>query len=221
MNDADKQDLDEQIEHHKEMLRILRRRLRVQERKEAEFGISVPAEVATEIMTLSERIAKHEAELGRLRSIAAEGDIPLAEVEYRAALATAWEPGKPTVAGAANLEWVRLRTGIKTNRAEVLEKEVRAALAEEAVDKVPSYEFTGRRNLCVIVVDDSQNGRNFYYEVPPLFLALDKYDNRVNLLVAIYLDVAKTIYLISKNYMRGTSVLLTSDLIVESLKFWN
>ena len=141
MNDADKQDLEEQIEHHQEMLRILRRRLRVQERKEAEFGISVPAEVATEIMTLNERIAKHEAELGRLRSIAVEGDLPLAEAEYRAALAVAWEPGKPTYAGAANLELVRLRSGIQTDRAEALEKEVRVSLAEEAMSLIPKNNF--------------------------------------------------------------------------------
>jgi hypothetical protein len=55
----DRQDLHEQIDHHQEMLRILRRRLRVQERKEAEYGINVPAEIATEIMTLNERIANH------------------------------------------------------------------------------------------------------------------------------------------------------------------
>jgi hypothetical protein len=136
MADIDKQDLDEQIEHHQEMLRILRRRLRVQERKEAEYGINVPAEVATEIMTLNERIAKHEADIARLRSIAAEGVIPLAEVEYRAALAQAWEPGKPTVAGAAQLEWVRVRSGIKPKRAEELEQEVKIALAEEAISAI-------------------------------------------------------------------------------------
>ena len=38
-----------------------------------------------------------EAELAKLKCIAAEGEIPLAEVEYRAALAAAWEPGRPTV----------------------------------------------------------------------------------------------------------------------------
>lgn len=139
--DIDKQDLDEQIEHHQQMILRLRRRLRARELQEAEYGTNVPAEVTNEILALNERIAKHETELSRLRSVAAEGKVPLAEVEYRAALAQAWEPGRPTVAGQAHLEWVRVRSGIKLDRAEALEKEMRVALAKETIINLPSQTF--------------------------------------------------------------------------------
>lgn len=187
--DIDKQDLDEQIEHHHEMLRILRRRLRVQERKEAEYGINVPAEVATEIMTLNERIAKHETELARLRSIAAEGEVPLAEAEYRAALAQAWEPGRPTVAGQAHLEWVRVRSGIKPDRAEALEHEVRAALAEEAIHGLLYSLFSDTCRL-IILSGGIKEPCFLYRDVPRIFTHIDMMEPLIR---AIYLDLARAI----------------------------
>lgn len=131
--DIDREEIAEMLEHHQAMLRTLRRRLWARERQEAEYGINVPPEVSNEILTLNERIGKHEAEIVRLRTLAAEDQRSLAEVEYWAALAEAWEPGRPTVAGAARLQLLRLRLGITPPQAEQLEREVRAALAEEVI----------------------------------------------------------------------------------------
>src|SRR5262245_13955560 len=123
MEDIDKQDLDEQLEHLPKVILALRRRLRVRELQEAEYGVNVPPEVANEIQSLNERIAKHEAELSRLKSIAVEDEVPLAEVEYRALLAQTWDTpsGRPTIAGGTKLDFDRLRLGVTPERAKELE----------------------------------------------------------------------------------------------------
>lgn len=168
--DADKQDLDEQIKHHQEMLIRLRRRLRARELQEAEYGINVPPEVTNELITLNERIATHEKELSRLKSVAAEGTVPLVEVEYRAALALAWDTptGQPTVSGGATLELTRLQKGIAVERAAELERQTRVQLAEQALSKIGT--------VCLIETLDTARGERYLVckrELPADLLADD------------------------------------------------
>jgi hypothetical protein len=129
--DIDKDEIAEEIQHHTEMLRVLRRRLRERELQEVKHGINVPPEITSDLHDLTERVQRHESEITRLQTLAAEDKEPLGEVEYRAVLAEIWEKSEPTYAGLTRLELIRLRHGILRERANELEKEVRAIVARE------------------------------------------------------------------------------------------
>jgi hypothetical protein len=66
--------------------------------------------------------------------LAAEGQLSLAEAEYRVMVAKAWDTprGKPTLAGNAELELSRLRMRLVSESAKQIEHDVRVGLAEEA-----------------------------------------------------------------------------------------
>jgi hypothetical protein len=129
----DKDEITEELAHHKEMLRLYRRRLRELERKKAQYGINTPPEVNTEIIDLTDSIERHEGEVARLQTEAVVDELPLAEAEYRAILAEVWDTpqARPTVSGEARLELLRLRLGITAQRAKELEHEIRISLAKE------------------------------------------------------------------------------------------
>jgi hypothetical protein len=128
-----KQEIEEELVHKNNIIRALRARLRPLEIQAAQKGINTPPEVMTEIGTLTDQIRVQEDEITKLESLAAEGQLSLAEVEYRVILAEAWDTpiGRPTAAGAARLELARLRLGLPPARAREIEKEVRVALVEE------------------------------------------------------------------------------------------
>src|SRR5262249_15614673 len=65
------------------------------------------------------------------------------EAEYRALLAKAWDTpqGRPIVAGAAQLEYDRLRLGVAVDRAYELECEIRVQLAKETCLKILPFNF--------------------------------------------------------------------------------
>lgn len=131
----DKEELAEEIAHHQKMLRVLRRRLREREFQEVQYGIAVPPEITSDIHELTERIQRHEVQLTQLQTFSVEDQFPLAEVEYRALLAEAWDTprGRPTVAVASRLELARLRLGISPELAAEIEGLVRGDLAEETI----------------------------------------------------------------------------------------
>jgi hypothetical protein len=135
-----KQEIDEALAHQQKMLRVLRQRLQQRELQEAQLGINVPPEVMTEIQALNERVRIHESEIERLQTLAAEGQLSVAEAEYRAILADVWgtPQGRPTVAGATRLELARLRLGVPIERAQALEHELRVALANETFSEIDS-----------------------------------------------------------------------------------
>src|SRR4051794_5828948 len=139
--DTDKQDLDEQISHHQSMLLRLRRRLRARELQEAEHGINVPPEVTNELITLNERIGTHEAELEKLNSKSVEDTLSSPEADYRILLAEPWDTstGRPTALGLARLERERLRMGLSSERAQELERAVRAALVEDTLLRLDTH----------------------------------------------------------------------------------
>lgn len=117
------------------IIRILRRRRAELQRQAAVSGRSVDPAVRIEIEDITAQLREHEAEVARLETLAAEGDQPLAEVEYRVQVAEAWDTpeGHPTVAGAARLELTRLRLGVSPERAAAIEHEVRVALVQQAL----------------------------------------------------------------------------------------
>jgi hypothetical protein len=111
------------------------RRRRDELRKQAaRFGYRADPAIPLELEDIDRRLAAYTDELAQLETQIAEADEPVAEVEYRAQVAEAWNTpaGCPTVAGSARLELARLRLGITPERAAVIEQEVRAALAREA-----------------------------------------------------------------------------------------
>jgi hypothetical protein len=145
--EIDKEEIAEELAHHKEMLRLNRRRLRELERKQAQQGINTPAEVITEIYDLTESIQRHRAEVAQLQTEAAVDKEPLAEVEYRALLAEVWDTpqGRPTVANVERLKLLRLHLGIASERAQELEHEIRVTLAAEAIANVDARYLPGLR----------------------------------------------------------------------------
>jgi hypothetical protein len=70
------QEINDAIEHEKQMLRAFRKRLQQRQLQEAQQGLNTPPEVITEISSLSESIDSHEMELKRLQRIAVEDQIP-------------------------------------------------------------------------------------------------------------------------------------------------
>jgi hypothetical protein len=99
--DIDKEDIAEELDHHRKMLKELRRRLRERELQEVKHDITVPPEITSDIHDLTERVQRHESEIARLQTLAAEDQAPLGEVEYRAVLAEIWEKGESTYAGGS------------------------------------------------------------------------------------------------------------------------
>lgn len=161
-----KQEIDEALAHQQKMLHVLRQRLYHRELQEAQFGINAPPEVMTEIQALNERVRIHEAELERLQTRAAEGQLSVAEAEYRTLLAEVWgtPEGRPTVTGATRLELARLRLGLAIERAQELEHELRVALAKEtfsAIDSLSLFKLSRMRSIMVgkeVAAQDTAKG---------------------------------------------------------------
>lgn len=132
------EEIAEELEHHRSMLQNLRRRLRKLEVKVASFGRNAPAEDLIEIEDIQSQILRHETEVKRLQTEFVEDKLTLAEAEFRAALARAWDTprGTPTVVGTTQLELERLRLGIPMEQAQRIETEVRLALAKERLEQV-------------------------------------------------------------------------------------
>jgi hypothetical protein len=131
---TDKNELAEDIAHEEKMLHALQRRLRELELQAAQLGIDTRPATKTEIYDLSSEIERHKATLAQLRTEAAIDKESLVEVEYRKLLAEAWDTSecRPTVTGATRLQLERLRLGITPERAQEMEQQVRADLAEQA-----------------------------------------------------------------------------------------
>lgn len=129
----DKNDIDIQLAHQRDMLRLRRERRNILELQAAQTGTFSRPETVMEITALTEDIRRHEAEIARLATQAAEDRFSLSEAEYRVALAEAWDSpqGTPSIAHRARLELLRLRLGISSEQATTLEEEVRTQLATE------------------------------------------------------------------------------------------
>ena len=138
-----KEEIEQEMKHKQDMLHVLRQNRRIREIQEAKLGINVPPEIINDIHELTGRIQSYEIELSRLQSLAAEDQIPLEQVEYRAVLAEVWGAtnGKATVAGITRLELVRLRLGIKPELSRQIEKDIRSSLAREAFYSICKDDF--------------------------------------------------------------------------------
>src|SRR5689334_6088385 len=121
-----------------EILVALREHLQELELQQARQGFHTPPGVATEIRHYTERIRAKESEVARLRTEGAVDRFPLSEARYRASLAAAWgdRPGRPSVLLTTSLEHERLQLGVLPERAQELEDQVRAELAEECLKTV-------------------------------------------------------------------------------------
>jgi len=154
-----RQEIQDELAHKNSLMRAYRARLHPLEIQAAQKGSSAPPEILTEISTVTEQIRVQEDEIAKLESLAAEGQLSLAEAEYRVILAEAWDTpiGRPSAAGAARLELARLRFGLSPERAQELEKEVRVALVEEVFLKIDISPLLGqhpesRQNIGAVTV---------------------------------------------------------------------
>ena len=134
----DKQEIEKELKHNKELLHRLRQRLREFELTEATFGINAQPETRIEIEGLTERIEQVKAEIARLQTLAVEDKIPMAEAEYRTILSEVWKDGILDVTEAERLELARLKLGILPEQARKIETHIRVALARESFYKIPS-----------------------------------------------------------------------------------
>lgn len=130
----DRDDLIDELEHQRKMAKLLRQRIRALEIQQAQQGNTTPPQIVTEIATMAEQIARHEKEIVRLETLAAEGEVSLVEAEYRVILSEAWDTprGRPTPANVAKLELMRMKMGLLPEKAHQIETEVRELLSEEA-----------------------------------------------------------------------------------------
>lgn len=134
-----KADISEELEHQRMMAAAVRRRLRILELQMAQQGMATPPQVMTEIASMTEQITRHENEIARLETLAAEDELSLAEAEYRMMLAEALNANKDgwlPLTTMTRLEFYRLKLGIKPERASELEREVREKLAEESLARL-------------------------------------------------------------------------------------
>ncbi len=127
------QEIEDELAYVRELISNYRKRLRSLQLQESIKGSSTPAETVTEIGDLHEKIQIQEDELTKLKSLAVEGQLSLAEAEYRVVLAETWNTfiGRPTAYGMARLELARLKLGLKPERAKELETEIRIVLVKE------------------------------------------------------------------------------------------
>lgn len=134
----DKQDIEQELAHQREMLRIRRERRNILEIQAAQTGSYSRPETLMEIAALNADIQRHETEICQLATQAAEDQFSLSEAEYRVVLAEAWDSvqGTPSIASRARLELMRLQLGIIPERAQALELEVRTQLATEVFTNI-------------------------------------------------------------------------------------
>lgn len=130
-----KQEIAEELESLRKIVRMLRKRRFILEEQMAAEGIQARPQTVIEVESLIEQIGTREREIAQLETIAVEDQLPLAEAQYQEQLAEAWNSlqGRPTVIGMVRLELERLRLGIVPERAKELEQSIRARLAEERI----------------------------------------------------------------------------------------
>ncbi len=75
IQDMNPEEINEAIEHQKQLLRALHKRLQQRELQEAQQGLNTPPEIITEISSLKKRIHSQETELKRLQSSEVEDQI--------------------------------------------------------------------------------------------------------------------------------------------------
>src|SRR5690349_14536398 len=88
--EMDRGELQEELVHQQQMVRDLRRRRRVLQRQLAHQGYQALPQIVIEVEDITAQIKTFEDEIANLRTLAAVDKEPLAEVEYRAAVAEAW-----------------------------------------------------------------------------------------------------------------------------------
>ncbi len=125
----DKEELAEELDHQRQMVKELRRRRRLLERNHVIKGIETDPHILMQIEDIGRQIKEREAEIEHLQTLAVEDKIPLAEAEYRSALAFAWDAGRLTSIGSTSLELTRLQLGISLDKAQLLEKDIRKSIA--------------------------------------------------------------------------------------------
>lgn len=141
----DRDEIIEELEHQRKMLKLLRQRIRALEIQQAQQGNTTPPQIITEIANMTEQIDRREKEIVRLETLAAEAEVSLVEAEYRVMLSEAWDNprGRPTPANVAKLDLMRLKMRLLLEKAHEIETEVRELLAEEAFSELDTkfYEY--------------------------------------------------------------------------------
>jgi hypothetical protein len=153
-------DIEKELAHQREMLRVRRERRNILEIQAAQAGSFSRPETLMEIAALNAEIERHEAEIARLATQAAEDKFSLSEAEYRVSLAEAWDSaqGTPSIANRARLELMRLRLGISPERAQALEYEVRTQLATEVFTNIDLNPILGiQQNISLEYLSGGMN----------------------------------------------------------------
>jgi hypothetical protein len=156
----DIKDIQDEINHQKQIIKLLRKSKRVIELQLAQQGITnANLNLVNESTALNDKILSHEDELTRLTILAAEDQVSFSEAKYRVLLAELWDTvnGRPTVFGYARLELERLQLGLSPEKGQHLEQEVRLDLARETVAQIDIYYLPGISNTEYIISKDKDD----------------------------------------------------------------
>src|SRR6266508_2818144 len=85
--EIDRDELAEELEHQRQLVKVLRRRRRLLEHTHVIKGIEADPHVLMQIEDISQQIKEREAEIARLQTLSVEYRESLAEIEYRVAVA--------------------------------------------------------------------------------------------------------------------------------------
>lgn len=130
-----KQEVDEELTFQHTLHDTYQRRLRILEIQRATKGeTEATPSMIIEIETIQDQLRKVDEAIQKLEEQALASQPSLVEIEYRMLAAKLWAMplGRPTVAGMAELELARLKSGLAIAKTQQIEYEVRTALAQEA-----------------------------------------------------------------------------------------
>jgi len=161
----DKEELTEELEHQRQIVKMLRRRRRLLEHTHVIKGIETDPHILMQLEDISQQIKEREAEIDRLQTLSVEDKESLVEVEYRVAVAETFDTpqGSPSYAGNARLELLRLRLGIPKDQAKSIEAAVRSALAVRELGSLTRVELNTIRDIAVnqtLPASSSENDKN-------------------------------------------------------------
>jgi len=131
---TDSNEIREQIEQEKDLLRILRNNRHHLAMQQAKLGGAPDLSLINQIDWHDTQIDLHEQEIKRLETESVVDRVSLAEATYQRLFAEQLENeyGRLTVVGQTRLEELRLGLGIPIKRSKELEQEIRFRIAREA-----------------------------------------------------------------------------------------
>ncbi len=137
----DKAEIQEELEHLKNLLTIAHKNRRTLEEQQIKSGSMLRLELNNQLSDIKAEIQELEERKNSLEIQSVEEDYSLAEAEYRVMAAEAWENSYLTTLGIAQLELTRLRLQMPLEKALQIQHEVRVNLVRDIFRTIHSNDF--------------------------------------------------------------------------------